>query len=130
MILKKYTLLFYIIFFLSIIIIFDGFTNTYIVIRENYEKRMLNLAGFCNNQGYGFYKKTIEKFSNDSPNIDVLNYNNFPTPKGYFFNYQKNYSNKNQIILIGAKEENINQFLTDNFRVVYSEDNCFFLKND
>ena len=130
MILKKYTFLIYFIFLFSIIIIFDGFTNTYIVIRENYEKRMINLGGFCDNQGYGFYKKIVEKFSSDEPNIDVINYNNFPTPKGYFFNHKKNYSNKNEIILIGAKEENINQFLKDNLRVVYSEDNCFYLKDD
>ncbi len=130
MILKKFNLLIYIIFFLLVIVIFDGFTNTYIVIRENYEKRMLNLAGFCNNQGYGFYKKIIEKFSSNSPNIDVINYNDYPTPKGYFFNHQKGYYNKSQIILIGAKKEDVNQFLKDNFKVVYSEDNCFFLKDD
>lgn len=127
---QKYTFLLHLIFFLFIIVIFDGFKNTYIVIRENYEKRMLSLAGYCDYQGYGFYKKVIKKFSNDNPNIDVINYNDFPTPNGYFFNHKKNKSNKNQIILIGAKSEHINKFLNNNLEIVYAEDDCFFLRND
>jgi len=125
---KKYDFIIYIIFFITVTLIFDGFTNTYIVMRENYEARMIKFAGLCNNQGYGFYKNVIENFSDSENNINVINYNDFPPPNGYFFKYKNNEINKNQIILIGASKKNLKKFTKDNFKIIYSERDCFYLK--
>lgn len=125
---KKFNFLIHIIFFITVILIFDGFTNTYIVLRENYEERMIKYAGFCNNQGYGFYKNVIKNFSDSEDAINVINFNDFPSPSGYFYNFKKNEINKNQIILIGASKKNLEVFIEDKFKIIYSEKDCFYLK--
>ena len=81
--------LYILIFIVFIFFIFDAFTNTYIVLRENYESRILKGTGNCSKVGYGFHKKILNKFSNINENIEVINFNNYPSSLGYFFDYKK-----------------------------------------
>ena len=53
----------FIIFIILIFSIYDTFTNTYVVIRENYEVRMIKNAGDCRAHGYGFHKKILIKYA-------------------------------------------------------------------
>ena len=124
----KKNILFIIIIILTFAI-FDTFTNTYIVLRENYETRMYKKAGNCGAQGYGFYKKILNKFNLEDKNIRALNFRDFPSPSGYFFNY-KNDTLNNSLILIGADKNIIQKYLNENYKIIYAEKDCYFIKND
>lgn len=127
MLLKNNKSLLFTIIFLVIFSIFDTFTNTYILLRENYEKRMVKRAGDCNAQGYGFYKNIKLKFPNIKSNITAINFDDFPSPEGYFFRYDYQIS-KNYLILINADKKIINKYLSNNFNIIHSDKNCYLLK--
>ena len=129
MLLKNNKSILFIIIFIVIFSIFDAFTNTYILLRENYEGRMIKRAGDCNAQGYGFYKNVRSKFTNIENNITAINFDDFPSPEGYFFRYDNQIS-ENYLILINADKKIINDYLSNNFNIIYSDKNCYFLKND
>ena len=73
-----------IIFFIFVLYVFDAFTNSYIVLRENYENRLIKGAGNCDKSGYEFYKKIFNKFENINENIRVEIFNNYPSPEVIF----------------------------------------------
>ena len=116
----------FLIFFIFILYVFNAFTNSYIVLRENYQIRLIKGAGDCDKSGYGFYKKILHKFKNIEQHISVKNFNNFPSPEGYFYEYRKK-KNTKYLILIGAEENELNKYLQDNFSSIYNEKNCYFL---
>ena len=118
---------FYIIFYIIIFFVYDAFTNTYIVLRENYSYRLTKNAGYCNLQGYGFYEFIDKNYSSKKNNIGAVNFNDMPTPSTYFFNYKKKES-FNEIILIGADIDKISKYLEDDFKIIYSQYMCFYLK--
>ena len=119
----------YFIFFLVFVVfVFDGFTNTYIVLRQNYDERMLNYAGYCEKQGYGFYKKIIKMFDLGN-NIPVKNFLDYPDPSGYFYDYQKKYSN-NYLVLLNPKDHDLNTYKSKNFQIIFKENNCYLLKKN
>ena len=122
---KKYFL--YLIYFVLVIFIYDGFLNTLIVLRQKYETRMINNAGYCNAQGYGFYKNIVTTYSENTSNIPSLNDIDFPIPNGYFFDYKKKKST-NEIILLNINKQKLKTYLNDNYKIVYFIDNCYYLK--
>ena len=117
----------FIILFIFIMFIFDSFTNTYVLLRDDYEKRMISRVGYCDNQGYGFYKNIVKKFSTDQKNITVINFNDAPSPEGYFFNYKKK-NEINSLVLIGANKKIIESYKDKNFKILLNEENCYFVK--
>ena len=116
----------YLIFFIFILFVFDAFTNTYIVLRENYDSRMIKNAGNCDRSGYGFNKKVYQKYKYIDKNIKVINFNNFPSSEGYFFDYKKKTNNK-YLILIGSNKKKLEELLKSEFFLIYNEDNCYLL---
>ena len=79
-----------IIFFVFIIQFYEGFLNTYILIKKSYEERMIEHGGFCEKQGYGFTKFINHKYKNLTDlNIPVINFLDFPTAEGYFYKTDK-----------------------------------------
>ena len=63
--------LFYFCILLFIIQINNGFTNIYIILKNNYENRMVKNAGYCEKQGYGFVKSIYDKYKR---NVQVENF--------------------------------------------------------
>ena len=110
MITKKYIYYFGLLIFCFFI--FKGFVNFYIILNNNYDQRMLRYGGFCNNYGYGFVKFINEKYKLDY-NIEVKNFNDAPSPYGYFYNINKNFSKK-YLILINASNNDLNFYLIRN----------------
>lgn len=117
----------YIIFFTFVLFIYDAFTNTYIVIRQDHENRITKHTGNCRNQGYGFYKKIINNYSNKNYNLKAVNFNDAPSPMNYFTDFKKKLSDED-IILIGANKKNFDKYNKDYPKVIYSENNCYYLK--
>lgn len=114
-------------YFVMVIFIYDGFLNTLIVLRQNYETRMITNAGNCNAQGYGFYKNIITNYAKNSNNIHSFNGNDLPKPEGYFFDHKKKYST-NEIILLNVNKKKLKTYLDDRYKIVYSFENCYYLK--
>jgi hypothetical protein len=120
--------IYYIIFFIFVVQFYDGFLNTYILLRSNYEERMLKYAGYCDKQGYGFIKFINQKYKNliDS-NIPVISFLDSPTAAGYFYDTNKKNSD-NHLIIISASEEDLKKINFQNYYVINQQFNCYFLK--
>ena len=118
--------LYIVIFIVFICFVFDAFTNTYIVLRENYEARMLKGNGDCSKVGYGFHKKILNKYDEIDENIQVINFNNFPSSLGYVFDYKKKWFSGKYLILIGANNYELNEYNNSKYKLIFSEKNCFF----
>ena len=98
-----------------------------IVLRENYETRMIKNAGYCRAHGYGFHQKILNKYYLKDKNIISINFKDFPSPEGYFFSYQNDNLN-DALILIGAEEEIVQRYLKEKYKIVYSEKDCYFIR--
>ena len=117
-----------IIFFVFIIQFYEGFLNTYILIKKSYEERMIEHGGFCEKQGYGFTKFINHKYKNLTDlNIPVINFLDFPTAEGYFYKTDKKNS-INYIIIINPPEEDLKKKYFKNYYVIEKSLNCYFLK--
>jgi hypothetical protein len=98
--------IFYIIFILFILHYNNFFLNIFIIFKNPYEQRMIETSGFCEMEGYGFVKYIHQKY-NVPKNIEVINFSEkFPPIHSYFFDTQKKLD-KNHIILISAKREDL-----------------------
>jgi len=120
---KKNFLLF-IIFFVTLHQ-FQFFSNFFIILKNDYTARMIKYSGYCQNEGYGYFKYIKNKFKIED-NIKVKNFNNQPPIDGYFYNIKQD-NNLNKIILIGAKKINLQQHLDQGFNISHSLNNCYYI---
>lgn len=120
-----------IIFFLLVFVmtIFNTFTNTYIIIKNNYETRLINSFGDCSRTGYGFIKKVINKFPKINGNLTGYNFEDYPLATGFFWNPKLKYSD-DYVLLINSKQDTYLEFLEKNYINIYQEDNCYLLKKN
>jgi hypothetical protein len=109
--------------------IFSAFENTYVILKNNYESRVLKYSGYCEKQGYGFIKKIFFTFPYMNLNLKVYNNSDFPSAIGYFYNFKKNY-NENFIILLNFEEKNLVKFAEKKFSKIYQEGKCYLLKKN
>tara|TARA_Y100000741_G_C17933614_1_gene428759 strand:+ start:117 stop:497 length:381 start_codon:yes stop_codon:yes gene_type:complete len=120
---KKNFLLF-IIFFVTLHQ-FQFFSNFFIILKNDYTERMIKYSGYCENEGYGYFKYIKNEFKIED-NIKVKNFNNQPPIDGYFYNIKKE-NNLNKIILIGAKKINLQQYQELGFNISHSLNNCYYI---
>ena len=102
--------------------VFDAFTNSYIVLRENYQIRMIKGNGDCIKLVMDFIK-ILHKFKNIEENIQCKNFNNFFLVIRICIWLYKKKTTK-YLILIGANNYEFNKYSKDNF---FQEKNCYFL---
>ena len=121
---------FYLIILLVFIFyVFSAFENTYIILKNNYESRLVKYSGYCEKQGYGFIKKIFFTFPDLNLNLQVHNNSDFPSAIGYFYDPQKNY-NEDFLILLNFDEKNLIKFTKKKFIKIYQEDKCYLLKKN
>ena len=107
--------------------IYDVFLNSYIILKSNYQQRMLKYGGFCEYHGYGFVKRIVEKYDLNF-NIIVKNANDYPPVEGYFYSIKK-ISNENYFILINYNDQRFASFIKNRkVRILEKKDNCYFIK--
>lgn len=124
--LSKYLYFLIIIFTFSI---FGTFQNTYIILKNNYERRLITSAGYCDGkQGYGFLKDVFLKFPEISPNLKVLNKADFPTALGYFYNFKR--KDDKHIVLLNYSFNDLQKYLDKQHKILFYKKNCYLLKND
>ena len=117
--------LIYILIIIFLSIHFKFFQNTYIILKDDYNKRLISNYGYCEKNSYGFIKYIESKY-NLKKNIKIINDENYPISDGFIYKPKKNYY-KNQIILINYNEKNSLIDITK-YQVLENYKNCFYLK--
>jgi len=102
--------------------------NFYVILKNDYNSRIVKSAGYCDNQGYGFLKYIYQKYEMIYPhNYDVINYNNSASANSYFYNIKKN-KNANLVILLNPSKKDMQSFFLQKHKMIEKVDNCFFLE--
>jgi hypothetical protein len=111
-----------------ILVIFKTFLNSYIILKNDYNSRVVQNAGDCTNQGYGFIKQIYEKYGSVYYyNYNVINYNNAASANSYFYSILKK-DNSNYLILLNPSTEQFQNFLNRKHSIIEKIDNCYFIE--
>jgi len=119
-----------------ILIIFKFFNtpyNLYSILNWNYEKRMEQNYGFCNNESWGFYNLVINKFNLVDNEIFILNDENHVTLENFFNIKKSNKSNTKYIIILNHQSQNNEDDLNEkydfikNYKILFRKNNCYLL---
>ena len=89
-----------------IIVIFHNFNSTknaYLIIKNNYDQRLVNSYGFCRNESIGFLNYIKKKYKINNY-ITIKNYFISPNPSWFFLNSGLSKKDTDKIILLGYKE--------------------------
>jgi len=121
------------IYYLALIIFFlfvyNFFLNIYIVVKNNYESRMIKYGGYCDFQGYGFVRSIYKNYQLNE-NFTITNFRDYPSSAGYFYRINNN-NNSNYEILINISDENfIKLYKKNKFTVLEKKENCYFIKKN
>jgi len=108
---------------------FGAFENTYEILKNKHESRVLKYSGYCEKQGYGFIKKIFDTFTEVKPNLTVYNNSGFPSAIGYFYDFRQNYDEK-FLILLNFEEKNLLKFSKKKFSRIYQDGQCYLLKKN
>lgn len=115
----------YVLLIIFLSVHFKFFENTYVILKSNYEDRLISNYGYCEKNSYGFIKFIENKYK-PKENIKILNDEIYPRSDGFIYKPKKNYS-KNEIILINYNEEKSSIDLK-NYEILEKFKNCFYLK--
>lgn len=119
-----------------ILIIFKFFNtpyNLYSILNWNYEKRMEQNYGFCNNESWGFYNLVVNKFNLVDNEIFILNDENHVTLENFFNIKKSNKSNTKYIIILNHQSQNNEDDLNEkydfikNYKILFRKNNCYLL---
>ena len=101
--------LYLIIIFLVIILLIkiDFFRNTYSLISENYNQRMIRIYGDCGKDSYGFLKEIKNKYNFDENPI-IHNSEIIPTSDWIIYDPKLNFSEQPKIFLNYIKNPTLN----------------------
>jgi len=121
-----------IIYFVALIFValvfFKTFFNSYTILKNDYNSRVIYNAGDCINQGYGFIKRIYNKYSHIFYyNYNVINYNKAASANSYFYNIKKK-NNLNYLILLNPSNEQLQNFNNRKYRIIEKVDNCYFVE--
>lgn len=125
---------FFIIVYLIVLKFFNTPYNFYSLLNWNYEKRMEQNYGFCENESWGFYNLASKKFDLEKEEINLINDQNFVTPERLFNKIKKD-SKKTKFLMIlnyqSRNDENIfngkYDFLS-NYKIKLKYNNCYLLE--
>ena len=119
------------IYFLAtfLLILFSKFfENSYIILKKNYQSRLVDEYGFCSETSYGFIKYLDKKYKFQK-NISIINDEIHPSSDAFIHKPNVSYY-KDYLILLNYNELNSKIYLK-NYRVIEKINNCFYLeKND
>lgn len=101
----------------------DTFTNTYIILKKNYQKRLVEYYGFCNKQGYGFLKKYNKKY-NLKNHSKIINHDNRYPSTGWMIQQFEQPQKFKYIVHLNSRSNKFQE------KILETEYNCFILKND
>jgi len=102
------------------------FLNSYILLKNNYHKRMIFNHGNCEKEGYGFAKSILDKYD-FKHNIYSINGNpsTYPSIGGLFYDINKTDSD-DHLLLINYQNDLSEKF--KNYLVIEQVQNCYLIK--
>ena len=102
------------------------FLNSYILLKNNYHKRMILNHGYCEKEGYGFVKLILDKYE-FRHNINSINGNpsTYPSIGGLFYDNNKTQSD-DYLLLIDYQNDLSEKF--KNYLVIEQVQNCYLIK--
>ena len=129
-----------IIIYLILIIIFSHLTNlfynTYFILKNDYEKRLVFHYGNCGKESYGYLSRINKKFKINE-NIDVINKDDYPSSEWFFYKVNRP-TNHQYLILLNYKSKanflegknylTLNETEASGYEVIDNFENCFFLE--
>lgn len=126
-------------YFLLLIVISTNthfFNDLYNIYFRKYEERMLRTYNHCGGISYGFLKKIKDDYLKIEKKIYVINKNtNFPSSLSLFHDLQIDKVDKKNLILLNftsISKENFFKYDIDltNYRLIYKEASCYYLKKN
>jgi len=125
-ILIKNNLLVFLIIVLFISVSNNYFLNSYTLLKNDYDKRMILNYGNCEKEGYGFTKLILDKYELVH-NIDSINGNpsKYPNIGGLFYHKDKMRSD-DYLLLIDYQNDVPQKF--KNYVILEQVQNCYLLK--
>lgn len=108
------------------------FNDLYNLFYRNYEERMIRTYGYCSGISYGFIKKIKNKFLHFENKVIIINDDIFPASLGLFPDLLMD-KEKNNLILLNFTQLNQKKLMQysiiiDDYKLIYNEDKCYFLK--
>ena len=127
---------FFIIVSLIVLKFFNTPYNFYSLLNWNYEKRMEQNYGFCENESWGFYNFVINRFDLGGQEINTINDEGNVTLEN-LFNIRKNKNNNSEyLILTNYQSENDEGIFNGkydflkNYKIIFRKNNCYLLKSN
>jgi hypothetical protein len=108
------------------------FNDLYNLFYRNYDERMIRTYGYCGGISYGFINKIKSKFLQFENKVIIINNYTFPSSLGLFPDLLID-KEKNNIILLNFSDLNKKKLIKfsiniDDYKLIYNEDKCYFLK--
>ena len=103
--------------------------NSYILLKRSYVERMISNYGYCEKEGYGFVNKNINNKIIRS-NFYIENKGDFPSIKGFFYNFNYKTNNETYVFLINQKKEKFDEKYSKSYKILKQEGKCFLLKKN
>ena len=117
----------YILIIFFFVIHFKFFENTYILLKNNFEQRLISNYGYCEKNSYGFIKFIESKYK-FKKNIHIYNDESYPLSDSFIYKPKIEYMN-DKIILINYNEQESSIDIKD-YEIIENFKNCFFLKKN
>ena len=117
----------YLLLLFFIIIYFKFFESSYIILKYDYETRLIKNYGYCERSSYG-YVKYIEKKFKPTKNIKIINEESYPSSDIFIHKPGREYY-ENQLILLNYNDQN-SQININDFTILDKFKNCFYLKKN
>jgi hypothetical protein len=108
------------------------FNDLYNLFYRNYDERMIRTYGYCGGISYGFIKKIKSEFLQFENKVIIINNYTFPSSSGLFPDLLID-KEKNNIILLNFSDLNKKKLIKfsiniDDYKLIYNEHKCYFLK--
>ena len=110
-----------------LILFFKYFENTYIILKNNYELRLVNEYGFCSGTSYGFIKYIDKKYK-FKKNIKIINDESHPSSDSFI--HKPNLSYHNDYLILLNYNESQSKVRLKNYKVIEKIKNCFYMKKN
>ena len=127
----------FVITFALILFLFQFFKlpySAYNLLKWDYNNRMTQSYGYCDNESWGFYNYVIEKFELKNKSINIINYEGHVT-LDVLFNLNKSIETKSNYYLILNYQSINDETIFDNFenlkdyKILYRYNNCYLLSD-
>lgn len=106
--------------------------SAYNLLKWDYNSRMTQFYGYCDNESWGFYNYVIKKFELKNKSINIINYEGH-VKLDVLFNLNKSTENKSNYYLILNYQSINDETIFDNFeylkdyKILYRYNNCYLL---